>query len=186
MTFNMFDLPRYCMTEDLWAIHDAASHVPHDAVLLMANTSRYGGGAIYNHYTVFVSDNEYDDYLTVHEFGHGFGGLGDEYYSSSVAYNEFYPRGVEPWEPNITALVDREHLKWAAFVEAGTPVPTPEDDPKYAGKVGAFEGAGYAAKGLFRPAKDCKMFSKGNRDFCRVCEQGLIDVIAHYAPSRDR
>jgi hypothetical protein len=183
---NTFDVERYCMTQDVWAMHDALSDVPHDAILLMANSSRYAGGAIYNHYTVFVSDNEYDDYLPVHEFGHGFGGLADEYYTSAVAYNEFYPPGVEPWEPNITALLDPANVKWKRFVAPGTPIPTREDDPKHAGGVGAFEGAGYAAKGLFRPAKDCKMFSKGNRDFCEVCEQGLIDAIDYYAPRRAR
>ncbi len=186
MTFDMFEVPRYCMSRAVWAIHDAVSTVAHDAILLMANSSRYGGGAIYNHYTVFVSDNEYDDYLPVHELGHGFGGLGDEYYSSAVAYNEFYPLGVEPWEPNITALLDRDDLKWKRFVDDGTPIPTPEDDPEYAAAIGAFEGAGYAAKGLYRPATDCKMFSKGNRAFCKVCEQGLIDVIEYYSPSLAR
>ncbi len=185
-TFNMFDLERYCMSYDVWAMHDAVSSVPHDAILLMANSSRYGGGAIYNHYTVFVSDNEYDDYLPAHEFGHGFGGLGDEYYTSAVAYNEFYPAGVEPWEPNITALLNPTHLKWKRFVAPGTPLPTREDDAEHTDNVGAFEGAGYAAKGLFRPAIDCKMFSKGNREFCKVCEQGLVDVIDYYAPGSTR
>jgi hypothetical protein len=186
MMFDMFELPRYCMSRAVWAMHDAASAVAHDAILLMANSSRYGGGAIYNHYTVFVSDNEYDDYLPVHEFGHGFGGLGDEYYSSAVAYNEFYPVGVEPWEPNITALLEGDDLKWKRFVEDGTPIPTREDDLDHGGRIGAFEGAGYAAKGLFRPARDCKMFSKGNRAFCKVCEQGLIDVIDYYSPGPAR
>lgn len=185
MMFNTFDLPRYCMSHAVWSMHDAVSTVPHDAILLMGNSSRYGGGAIYNHYTVFVSDNEYDDYLPVHELGHGFGGLGDEYYTSAVAYNEFYPKGVEPWEPNITALLNPENLKWKRFVEDGTPIPTSEDDANHSEKVGAFEGAGYAAKGLYRPAKDCKMFSKGNRDFCKVCEQGLVDVIEYFAPRPD-
>jgi len=182
MSFNTFDSPRYCMTEDVWAVHDAAANAPHDAILLMANSSRYGGGAIFNFYTAFVSDNEYDDYLCVHEFGHGFAGLGDEYYSSQVSYNEFYPRGIEPWEPNITALLDPGELKWKRFVESGTPIPTPEDEARYADAIGAFEGAGYAAKGLYCPAVDCKMFSKGNRDFCRVCEQAIIDMILFYAP----
>jgi hypothetical protein len=182
MSFNTFDSPRYCMSENVWAIHDVAAHAPHDAILLMANTSRYGGGAIYNFYTAFASDNEFDDYLCIHEFGHGFGALGDEYYSSSVSYNEFYPKGVEPWEPNITALMDPENLKWNAWVEPGTPIPTPADDPSYKDKVGAFEGAGYAAKGLYRPAIDCKMFSKGNREFCPVCREAIAEMIRHYAP----
>jgi hypothetical protein len=177
MSFDTFGIERYCMTEDVWAVHDAAALVPHDAVLLMANTSRYGGGAVYNFYTAFASDNEYGDYLCVHEFGHGFGGLGDEYYSSQVSYNEFYPRGVEPWEPNITALLDAHRVKWGDLIEAGTPIPTPFEDERYRGKTGVFEGAGYAAKGLYRPAADCKMFSKANRKFCAVCSRALADTI---------
>lgn len=182
MTFSMFDLPRYCMTEAVWAVHDAASLAPHDAILLMANSSRYGGGAVYNYYTVFVSDNEYDDYLTVHEFGHGFAGLADEYYTSAVAYNDFYPAGVEPTEPNITALLDSSRVKWARFVESGTPLPTPIGDRRFEGRVGAFEGAGYAARGLYRPAQDCKMFSKGNKRLCPVCVAAVTEMIEFYAP----
>jgi hypothetical protein len=182
MSFNTFDSPRYCMTEAIWAIHDAAAAAPHDAILVMGNSSRYGGGAIFNFYTAFISDNEFDDYLCVHEFGHGFSGLGDEYYSSQVSFNEFYPRGVEPWEPNITALLDPEHVKWAHFVDKDTPIPTPADNPNYGDKTGAFEGAGYAAKGLYRPAVDCKMFSKGQQEFCAVCRQAVVDMILFYAP----
>jgi hypothetical protein len=182
MSFDTFGSERYCMTEDVWAIHDAAAAVPHDAILLMANTSRYGGGAIFNLYTAFASDNEYDDYLCVHEFGHGFAGLADEYYTSEVSYNEFYPRGVEPWEANITALLDGPHVKWEDLIEPGTPVPTPADDERYRGKTGAFEGAGYAAKGLYRPAVDCRMFSKANREFCPVCKRAIVDAITYYAP----
>jgi hypothetical protein len=181
MSFNTFGSERYCMTEEVWAVHDAVSNVPHDAILLMANSSRYGGGAIFNFYTAFVSDNEYDDYLCVHEFGHGFAGLGDEYFDSQVSYNEFYPRGVEPWEPNITALLDPSHVKWGDLADPTTPIPTPADDPRYKNEVGAFEGAGYAAKGLYRPAVDCKMFSKGNCEFCPVCARAFVDAIRRYA-----
>ena len=182
MSFNTFDSPRYCMTEAVWAIHDAAAAAPHDAIMVMGNSSRYGGGAIFNFYTAFISDNEFDDYLCVHEFGHGFAGLGDEYYSSQVSYNEFYPRGVEPWEPNITALLDEDNLKWRDLVDKNTPVPTPADDPRFGDKIGAFEGAGYAAKGLYRPAVDCKMFSKGQAEFCGVCRRAIVEMILHYAP----
>jgi len=148
----------------------------------MANSSRYGGGAIFNLYTAFVSDNEYDDYLCVHEFGHGFAGLADEYYSSQMSYNEFYPRGVEPWEPNITALLVASRLKWGDLVGPGTPVPTPAEDDRYHARLGAFEGAGYVAKGLYRPAVDCKMFSKANRDSCGVCKRAVADAIRFFAP----
>ncbi len=182
LSFDTFESERYCMTEEVWAIHDALSNLPHDAILIVANSSRYGGGAIYNLYTAFSSDNEYGDYLCVHEFGHGFAGLADEYYTSQVSYNDFYPRGREPWEPNITALLDPGHLKWGDLVEPGTPIPTPAGDVRYRDAVGAFEGAGYAAKGLYRPSVDCKMFSKGNRKFCKVCERAIIEAIRVYSP----
>ena len=128
-------------------------------------------------YSVFPSDNEYDEYVFVHEFGHGFGGLGDEYYTSSVAYSDFYPRGVEPWEPNLTALLPGRPLRWADRVTPGVPIPTPEDPGRYGDAVGAFEGAGYSAKGLYRPALDCKMFSKGNKGFCPVCRKAIRDMV---------
>ncbi len=182
MKFDTFDIARYCTTENIWAVYDLASLAPHDAILLMANSSRYGGGGIYNFYTAFVSDNEYSGFLLTHEFGHGFAGLADEYYASAVAYNEFYPPGIEPWEPNITALLDPARLKWADLVERGTPIPTPPDDERYRDKVGAFEGAGYAAKGLYRPTHHCRMFSKDHKAFCPVCQQALIELIRFYAP----
>jgi hypothetical protein len=181
LSFDTFGSERYCMTEEVWAVHDALTGLPHDAVLIMGNSSRYGGGAIYNLYTAFTSDNEYGDYLCVHEFGHGFAGLADEYYSSEVSYNEFYPRGREPWEPNITALLDAGALKWGDLVEEGTPIPTPADATRFGGVVGVFEGAGYAAKGLYRPSLDCKMFSKGNREFCRVCDRAIRETILYYS-----
>jgi hypothetical protein len=158
------------------------------------------------------------DYMYVHEFGHSFGGLGDEYYGSTTAYNDFYSPGVEPWEPNVTALTDRNNLKWKSFVAEGTPVPTPWDkaaydsleaergkldrlaldyyqkrepilqaqaailrNSPYAGKVGAFEGAGYASKGLYRPAVDCRMFSLSLVDFDPVCNAAIRRVIDFYA-----
>jgi hypothetical protein len=181
LSFDTFDSERYCMTEEVWALHDALSDVPHDAIFIVGNSSRYGGGAIYNLYTAFSSDNEYGDYLCVHEFGHGFAGLADEYYMSQVSYNDYYPPGREPWEPNITALLDPGRLKWGDLLEPGAPIPTPSADARYRDAVGAFEGAGYAAKGLYRPSVDCKMFSKGNKRFCKVCERAIIEAIRFYS-----
>jgi len=119
------------------------------------------------------------DYVYVHEFGHCFGGLGDEYYSSQVAYNDLYPKGMEPWEPNITALLDTAKVKWGDLVRPGTPLPTP-DDSAHAGVVGAFEGAGYSAKGLYRPCRDCIMFSKKVGPFCPVCARAIDRIIDYY------
>ena len=85
---------------------------------------RYGGGGIYNFFCVFTAHNVWSNYLLLHEFGHSFAGLADEYYTSSVAYNEFYPKGIEPIEPNITALLDSENLKWKEFLSPGIDIPT--------------------------------------------------------------
>lgn len=176
LSFNTFDLERYMLTFSNKAMRDVAGNVPYDQIIILANTERYGGGGIFNLYASCCSDNEYDGYVFVHELGHSFAGLGDEYYSSAVAYNEMYPRDVEPWEPNITALLDTTNVKWGDLIEEGTPIPTP-DDSTYAGVVGCFEGAGYSAEGLYRPYRDCRMFSKAMVDFCPVCRKAIERMI---------
>lgn len=171
LSFNALGSPRYLMTLANKALRRVAAHAPYDQLFLMANTSRYGGGGIYNLYSTFPADNEYSEYVFMHEFGHTFGGLGDEYYTSPVATNEMYPPGVEPWEPNLTRFLGRK-VKWKRMVEKATPLPTPPKD-EYAGMVGLFEGAGYTGKGMYRPALDCKMFSKAYQPFCPVCAKAL-------------
>ena len=109
--FWTFKLERYLMIEDNKTLRNIASNVPYDQIYVIVNTNKYGGGAIYNHYAVCVRENTYENYVFVHEFGHAFAGLGDEYYTSSVAYNEFYKLDVEPWEPNLTTLVNFDK-KW--------------------------------------------------------------------------
>ncbi|MBM4355877.1 MAG: peptidase M64 [Deltaproteobacteria bacterium] len=179
-TFNTFDSARYLTTSDNRTLRDLASLVPYDAIVVVVNTSRYGGAGIFNMFSIFISDNEYDEYVMMHEFGHGFGGLGDEYYTSSVAYSDFYPRGVEPWEPNVTALLHGpSKVKWGSQIEPGVPVPTPPV-PEYSARTGVFEGAGYSAKGLYRPALDCKMFSKKEIDYCAVCARAVEQMIRYY------
>lgn len=168
-TFNTFDSARYLTVGNDRELRRLAAMVPYDTILVMVNTARYGGAGIFRSFAVFVSDNDFDEYVFLHEFGHSFAGLGDEYYTSSVAYSDFYPKGFEPWEPNITAMLDgRASVKWAAEIPEDVPVPTPEQS-RYAGVTGVFEGAGYAAKGLYRPALDCLMFSKRLQDCCHVC-----------------
>ncbi len=95
-------------------MRNLAAVVPYDAIVIMVNHSRYGGGGIYNSFCTFTTDNQWSDYLFLHEFGHSFAGLADEYYTSDVAYNDFYKPTVEPVEPNITALLEASRLKWAA------------------------------------------------------------------------
>lgn len=237
-SFDSLGSDRYLLTEDNRSLRDIAAAVPYDTLFIMVNQSRYGGGGIYNFFCTFTVDNQWHEYLFLHEFGHSFAGLADEYYTSDVAYNEFYPRGVEPAEANITALLDPASLKWKALATPGIAIPTPwekkafdvmeeasqkvrreanakvaklkresapaaaiaaaEADAErlskeaavktdaflassaFAGKVGAFEGAGYASEGLYRPEIDCLMFSKGDKPLCRVCEAAVIRVIDHY------
>ena len=181
MSFNTLGSSRYLMTTDQKAVRDVAANAPYDAIVIISNTSRYGGGGIYNSYASFVSDNEYDEYTLVHEFGHSLGGLGDEYYTSSTAYNDVYPEGRR-------ALGAEHHRRAAARARSSGATwsrptrrsPRPEE-PRYAGKVGLFEGAGYSAKGLFRPALDCKMFDKGHKPFCPVCARAVEQAVLRYA-----
>jgi hypothetical protein len=238
LTFNSLGSERYILTEDNKAIRNLAAHVPYDAICIMVNHKRYGGGGIYNLYCTFTSDNQWQDYLFIHEFGHSFSGLADEYYTSETAYTDFYPPGVEPSAPNITALIDPNNIKWNDLLSTGVSLPTlwekegyeQLDYPwqkerrqlnnqiaelkkqkakpaeilkvenlyaskdkahsekvniylkksKYTNKVGAFEGAGYASTGIYRPMINCIMFSK-TTDFCNVCENAIIEVIKHYS-----
>jgi hypothetical protein len=137
MTYNTFGSARYVLTEENRALRDIAGTAPYDFLLILINDNRYGGGGIYNLYTTCFATSDAPgkewqmDYVYVHEFGHSFGGLGDEYYSSQVSYNDFYQKGVEPWEPNLTALTDKKNLKWKSFVEAATPLPTPWEKSTY-------------------------------------------------------
>lgn len=123
-SFNAFDLDRYMLIEDGHRLREVAAEVPYDAIVVLVNSKRYGGGGIYNDYCVTTVDNERSKAVFIHEFGHSFAGLGDEYYTSDVSYNDFYPKGVEPLEPNITALLDPHHVKWAHLLSPGIQIPT--------------------------------------------------------------
>jgi hypothetical protein len=124
-TFNSLGSERYLLTEDNRALRDIAAHVPYDALIIMINQKRYGGGGIYNFYCTFTADSQWHPYLLLHEFGHSFAGLADEYYTSSTAYNDFYPQGIEPLEPNITALLDIKNPKWKNLLSKNIQIPTP-------------------------------------------------------------
>jgi hypothetical protein len=130
-SFNTFGSPRYLLTESNRALRDIAANVPYDTLIIMVNHERYGGGGLYNRFCTFTTGGAFAGYLLLHEFGHSFGGLADEYYTSSTAYNDFYPPGIEPVQPNITAATQREALKWNDLVDSETPVPTPWDKPTY-------------------------------------------------------
>ncbi|HKG13641.1 MAG TPA: IgA Peptidase M64 [Pyrinomonadaceae bacterium] len=222
-TYDAFGSERYVLTFDNRALRRAAEFAPYEFVEILVNNRTYGGGGIFNLYSTVAADNAWANYVFVHEFGHHFAGLADEYYTSSVAYAPSAVR-VEPWEPNVTALLDPAALKWKDLVSPDTPVPTPwgkeafetysrdiqqrrgvirkERKPeevmealfreelehehasfskeRYAGRVGAFEGANYEAKGFYRPEVDCIMFTRTNR-FCAVCRRAIERVIDLYA-----
>jgi hypothetical protein len=222
--YSTFGLARYVLTTDNKTVRDIAGAAPYDFICILINDTRYGGGGIYNLYATtytreMVKGQEWQmDYMYVHEFGHSFAGLGDEYYSSTTAYNDFYSPGIEPWEPNVTALIDKNNLKWKEFQTPGIDIPTPwekaqydsiealrakldrlapdyyekrepyfqaeqrlRQNSKFTGKVGAFEGSGYAAKGLYRPAIDCRMFSLSLVGFDPVCSAAITKVIDFYS-----
>lgn len=239
-SFNAFDLDRYMLVDDGHLLRSIASQAPYDALIILVNSTRYGGGGIYNDYAITTVDHAMSKRVFVHEFGHSFAGLGDEYYTSEVAYNDFYPKGIEPLEPNITALLDPDHIKWAELLTPGVSLPTEygrraldslmscrrengmamekalqsarskgasekelerikkpylekvkkidaaftaqrKKNEHLADAVGAFEGAGYSAEGLYRPMIDCLMISNNRDRFCRVCEAAIARMIDHYA-----
>ena len=221
LSYNSFDSDRYVLTYANKAVREVAAQAPYDALVIINNDRKYGGGGIFNLYATAAAHSSQASYLAVHEFGHSFAGLADEYYTSSTAYEDFNPPGVEPWEPNATALLDPENLKWKHLVDEDTPIPTPWDQAaydeasyayqekrnrlraegaseeamealfsevksitkpmlegqEYFGKVGAFEGAGYKAKGLYRPQVDCIMFTRNPGCFCKVCSEAIVKVI---------
>ena len=129
--YNIFDSERYLLTFDNRRLRDVLSAAPYEFVEILVNEEQYGGGGIYNFQSTTAVDTEFADYVFVHEFGHHFAGLADEYYTSSVAYETGGATHPEPWEPNVTALHDPEGLKWADLVTEGTPIPTPWDKERY-------------------------------------------------------
>ena len=178
-TFYTFDLERYLMTYDNKSVRNLASNAPYDQIYILVNSDKYGGGSIYNHYSVCVRNSRHSEFIFTHEFGHGFASLADEYYTSDVAYQDFYPLDVEPTDPNLTTLINFDS-KWKDLVEEGTPIPTP-DTKEYEKKVGAFEGGGYMEKGIYRPAHDCTMKSVSVDNFCPVCKRAIQQMINFYS-----
>ena len=222
-TYDAFGSERYILSFDNHALRKVAQFAPYEFVEILANNRTYGGGGIFNLYSTVAVDNAFANYVFVHEFGHHFAGLADEYYTSSVAYAPATER-IEPWEPNATALLDPAKLKWRDLVSPDTPIPTPWDKEefekyslaiqkrraeirkqklpesvmealfreelqheqamfrkeKYYGRVGAFEGSIYEAKGYYRPEVDCIMFTRTNH-FCAVCRRAIERIVSLYS-----
>jgi hypothetical protein len=172
-SYYTFGIERYLTTRDMKAIRDAVWDVPCDAIFILVNSEMYGGGGMYNFYATGSAHHERTIRVFVHELGHSFAGLADEYFQSEVAYSDFYNLSVEPWEPNITTLVDFEK-KWKDLLSDGTPVPTPAKHP-YTEQVGVFEGGGYLVKGIYRPMDHCTM--RDMAAFCPVCQRAILRMI---------
>ncbi|MGB7844216.1 MAG: IgA Peptidase M64 [Candidatus Acidiferrum sp.] len=222
-SYDTFGTERYILTAENRALRDVASFAPYEFIEILVNGKTYGGGGIFNQFATVAIDNPWSGYVGVHEFAHHFAALADEYYTSDVAYLPPEHKS-EPWEPNVTALLDPANLKWRDLVTPGTSIPTPWDKEqfdrferdiqkqrkelraagkpeaemdalfrqerakedamlgaqKYAGKVGAFEGANYDSKGYYRPEVDCIMFTR-QKSFCAVCRRSIERIIAIYA-----
>ena len=177
-SFWTFDSERYCMSTDNRDIRDLAGQVPYDQIYVLVNTEKYGGGGIYNFYCSSASSNSRSSDVIIHEFGHGFAGLADEYYYAGAS-EHMYNIAVEPWEPNITSLVDFSN-KWGDMITEGTPVPTPREK-KYASTIGVYEGGGYEPEGMYSPYMDCLMNSFIGHDFCPVCQRAIERIILYYS-----
>ena len=223
--YNILDSERYVLTLDNRALRDAASAAPYEFIEILVNERTYGGGGIFNDQATSAVDSAFSPYVFVHEFGHHFAALADEYYTSDVAYETGAPVKREPWEPNVTALHDPATLKWKDLVTPGAPLPTPWDKEafekhsaaiqerrrdirkrnapeeemdalfreqmkwdqaflaamKYSDAVGAFEGASYEPRGLYRPEADCIMFTRDPVGFCSVCRRAIARIIDLYS-----
>jgi hypothetical protein len=129
-TYDAFDSERYILTFDNRAFRDVAANAPYDVVEILTNSATYGGGGIHGLYSTVAADSVWAPYIFIHEFGHHLAALADEYYTSDVAYLPATDR-IEPWEPNVTALLDPAALKWRDLVRPGTPLPTPWPKEKY-------------------------------------------------------
>ena len=191
--YDTFYSKRYLTTSKIHRIYDALSNVPFEQIIVLINAETYGGGGIYNQVTLSTADHPTFKKVLVHEFGHGYAGLGDEY--STDEYDPMYPSDTEPWEPNLTTLKDFQS-KWADMMPKGVKIPTPlaklpnnkniknEKEQKQLNdavfKIGVFEGAGNQSKGCYRPAQVCRMRINEVDDFCPVCQRAIKRITDFY------
>lgn len=175
--FDTFYSERYLTTLNLEDLHDWLAGIPYEHIIVLVNSSRYGGGGILNSYNLTTAHNPRTKPVVVHEFGHSFAGLGDEY-GYDFELIPMYPKDVEPWEPNLTTLADF-HGKWEDMISHKTKIPTPVNDQTKK-HVGVFEGGGYAVKGVYRPMFDCRMRTNEYPEFCPVCRRAITRLINFY------
>lgn len=177
--FYTFDSERYQTVADQQRLRDIAAHVPYEYIYVLSNTQKYGGGGIFNFYGISAAHNEgFTEKIYIHEFGHLLMGLGDEYVGTTAYDDTMYDKKLEPWEPNLTTLVDfSKKALWQQLLDPKCKVPTPlSEADRHA--VGVYEGGGYSSKGIYRPAKQCLMNSfRGVEEFCPVCQAAIRSYI---------
>lgn len=178
--FDTFYSDRYLTSSNVNDIHDLLAGIPYEHIIILANTDTYGGGGIYNSFTLTTAHHSKFEPVVVHEFGHSFGGLADEY-AYTDAPSPLYPYDVEPWEQNITTLVDFES-KWSDMLPKDIAVPTKITSDNYSSTeaLGVYQGAGYSMKGIYRPVPDCRMRTNEAKAFCPVCQRSLQRLIDFY------
>ncbi len=177
-SYYTFDSERYLMTTDYQKVCDVAANAPYDQIYILANSEKYGGGAIFNFYSLTVTSDPNFKEIFVHELGHGLAGLADEY-GYDDTFEDYFSEDVEPWEKNITTLANF-NSKWKDKIEFNTPIPTP-DDSTYYNKLGVFEGAGYVSKGVYRPTHNSIMRSLSAKGFNKVSKDAIKEVILFYS-----
>ena len=161
--FDTFYSDRYLTTLHLKRLHDLLAGTPYEHVIILVNTEHYGGGGIYNSYNLSYTGGSQFLPVVVHEFGHSFGGLGDEYTYGND--DPTYFDDTEPWEPNLTTKATA-FIKWENLIKAG--------------KAGLIEGGGYQEKGVWRGCENCRMRTNEEPEFCAVCQQALKELIYFY------
>ena len=185
--YDTFYSDRYLTTSCVCKMHDALCGIPYEHLVILANTDTYGGGGIYNSYTLTTALHKDFKPVVVHEFGHSFAGLADEYYYDDQFVEYYYPDS-EPWEQNITTLFDFES-KWDDMLPKIIQIPTPVEGnvwekikagTKPESIVGVYEGAGYQSKGVYRPYPDCRMKTNAAESFCPVCQRAIARIIEFY------
>lgn len=169
--FDTFYSDRYLTTLNIKDMHDLLAGTPYEHIIVLVNTNKYGGGGILNSYNLSMTHHDKFKPVVVHEFGHSFAGLADEY-AYETEDIPMYPHDIEPWERNITTMVDF-HGKWENLIGEKVLVPTPPTTENI-NKIGLYEGAGYSMHGVFRGQQECRMRTNETTEFCEICKNLLL------------